>query len=1177
MFNTALTRAKSLVVCAGNPFVLMKIEEHTRNKCSSSCWKDYIRRCILCKTFDVTSVRGNIEESIQKLQCDIFPATTSNDVPETGSAPLQKDTILKSLHQAVQKVSKYKHCKLQVEEVQNEARWDIVKDEEVKEEGNTKQTCIKVVQCELTVINQRCAEGRILTKSTKPIKINGYNNRRGAFDGDIVEVQVFGVDGDTEYGKVTKVIEDRHPTKYTCRADRYSIINFYPLDRTIPGIVNLPRISRRLIDTWMQDDENDKITNENYITVFVESSLPDVNADHLPQIKELIPYNMAHTLLFVVKVIGWSPKYRKPLGAVVEAMPRTSSLFYTERLLKFVHDIDDTEVNPESFPALSQDGEFTHYDQAFTIDPPDSINLDDALSLVRVKPSCFKLAVLIANVAKHIPEGGSLDQSAKKKGTSVYGGSTASHMLPSNFSENLSLNYNTTRDVLVVTAEVMLIGDEVAEIKCDVPETGPEKGRVTSRVRLTYRSAQLLLENKPVEDDKTMRQISEFNSCSNGINMTETLNILFKVAMKLRTERLGETAWCDIADEDDEDASQSHFLVQELMIWANSSIAKYLCNALPDLALVRRQLPPSSGDIQSFQSSFGEFLNYSMALKRYSQQNEGKPLIIPDSLLRELHASYNSGDHKRLLVMLSNDVLYPQLAQARSALHKISCPAEYIAAVIEQDGQNPDVSHHSLNLESYTHFTSPIRRYFDILVQRLVIATLDRSDIQPEYGECLRKLCHNLNHKNKMAKRFERAFDKAKITNECGTSLKKTEAFISTPFPPMLKENKYQLCLPASEFKHVFPSDTQFNYSHLNVSRYVNDTVTWHVTLCVLNGSCEDLFTDPRVNDFISTGNNEDTGDDSYCQINADSYHPIIDDEDTIDQGMKRVSHTASVSLNTHKVNLDMWKHVHQCLRSPVSENIETLMKALPKINEMPRPIAMSHRIAFSDSPIVVCDIVRSFRAGEVVNVWLGQSVKQPLPTPNVYLMEIAPTIAVCVQHNQCPALCFSDVQLEPASKSFYHSIEQYVELWNKVLVAEASYACVSETTNLVLLKNAILQWPKLLRVTNCIDDVYYSPFDKEIILKIPEDKKTFDFIKLKIGDMICARYFVHDASSGEDISAVYHFVITNKHKEESDASVQLAMKAISNNCRVSEKMKFFLSNNSHCELQVIAMPVSFK
>ena len=1204
VFNTAITRAKSLVVCAGNPFLLMKIEKHMKNE-QSNCWRDYIRRCIITRTFHVPSSTETkcteiVKKSIQQLQFLVFSGDLSIVEVHEELHPKKKDPIISRLQQAVKKRHIYRNCRLQIKEIQNDQRWSIIAD---KKDDQTEDTPLdngtkngesvtsnntkdgERVTCELFIKGARNAIAYPLNALDYGITINGINHRRGAFNGDIVEVQIFRTNSETgqKYGRVVDLQEACHPTKYVCRADQSNIINFYPLDRTVPAIVNLPKISKRILQ--YNPEEFSQSQRDKYITVFEETSL-DARGDDLGlRIKELIPIEIAPSLLFVVKVLGWSPKYRKPLGAVIEALPRTNNMFITEKLLRVANNIDpDDEIVPLrniATPPHVCSIQTCQYDHAFTIDPPDAINLDDALSLVPVKENIYKLAVLITDVAKYIEKDGELDKYARRRGVSVYGLQNCLHMLPSDFSlKTPSLICGEIKDAIVITAEIKIEGGQVTEV---VSCSSPENTTMKSMIKLCYKSAQQLLNSETPETKKVQKRVKKFDS-TGKLSISETLKLLFKIAMNIRIKRLGDAAYCyQISDSGEEENWQSHLLVEELMIWANNIIAMYLYESLPQKSVLRRQLPPLAEESFAVEKEHEGVLCHSLSLKSLSSQSvDETPLLMTTSTLQAIHDACICGDVLKLTSILTNDQLYPQLAIIHSALISISCRGEYICTRLIEDQsleENALYRHHGLKLDQYTHFTSPIRRYIDIVVQRLVNALINSSDITYSEDDFSR-LCRHLNMKTKMGKRFERDMKRVELASTCEDTLEKTQAYLTRS---MTKQHKFELCFPSNKYNSVvMRDDTSFDQSQLNYScKEKGSIIKWHVDSIPFS-SPDFLLNNPEITDFEKSSKSNSTG--MHSSIQADVFHHMDSekDDDIKNERRKKESFSAHVMNGMVRIDPDVWKLSHDCIKTPSEDNISKFIDKLPPVPSHSKAKSNSHYSKFSDSPIISYDITRSFRPGEVLNVWLGKSVKRPIASPGIHLIEIAPTVRVCLQHNQSPVMCFSDIQLQLTSKSHYRSESEYVDLWSKALLAEASNDGV-KTKTLVLFKDAPLVWPKLVKPDTCLDNIYFKPAAEDSLsLEIPVEKMDMmDFLKIRPGDLVCSRYDITN-SSGEAVCAVYHFVIHEvkdvKNSSKEKEVIELFMRPVGEHgCRVSERMEKELKANPKCELQVIKMPDSFK
>ena len=305
----------------------------------------------------------------------------------------------------------------------------------------------------------------------------------------------------------------------------------------------------------------------------------------------------------------------------------------------------------------------------------------------------------------------------------------------------------------------------------------------------------------------------------------------------------------------------------------------------------------------------------------------------------------------------------------------------------------------------------------------------------------------------------------------------------------------------------------------------------------------------------------------------AQAFEYLLEEGKSKDQQqLKRTLYETSVLPTTHEVDYELWHEVQDCVKSPSKEKIASLIERLPKLPT--EKVAPSQPQTLLDSLIVIFDVKRSFKLGEELTVKIGKSLSESLPTPCIQSMEIAPGFQVCLQHNRYPSSSFSDVQLQKATKQYYNSIEEYIDLWSKVLVAEGACNGVTSSRTIYLVKDIQLQWPELLKVNNLVDDEHYEPVKNgEVSCVI--DANILNYIKVfQVGDLICARYEVA-GRKGETIDAVYHFVITQT-KPEKENKFKVIMKSVGHSCQVSETIKDLL-NGSQCDLQVIGMPVSFR
>jgi len=228
--------------------------------------------------------------------------------------------------------------------------------------------------------------------------------------------------------------------------------------------------------------------------------------------------------------------------------------------------------------------------------------------------------------------------------------------------------------------------------------------------------------------------------------------------------------------------------------------------------------------------------------------------------------------------------------------------------------------------------------------------------------------------------------------------------------------------------------------------------------------------------------------------------------------------------------------------------------------------------------------------------------------------------LSVCVQHSTNPAGCFSTPILSNASKKEgYNDINEYIDLWKKVLLAEAAVQSVRGDAEVQLIQNVPLQWPKLQQPSTALDDIYYSPTEssekkkQSVTLTVPASdfgEHCGEFFDIEVGNLVCARYNIPlDGSTkvkGRTVkaaSAVYHFVIEDidyidekendttkatkkkkrpvsmvkKKKKQSDKIVYLRI-VNTEAARVSSFMKPHLEkSDSTCEVQIIPLDLPYK
>ena len=1014
-------------------------------------------------------------------------------------------------------------------------------------------------------------------------------NRHGAFDGDIVWVEVAkSMEEGKCIGKVVGIDQQCHQLKYVCKVDRHSAIHFNPIDKKSPRLVNLPKLSRGLIQNYKKEQIDSVMdAQQDYIVVFDEQSLPTEENPQLPKIKELISADNAEHLLFVVKVLGWLPQYRLPLGAVVDACPQGTTYFHAERLLRVAHNISVTDPDVASeddmqVPVDNEQDDVEFYGGAITIDPSNAKCLDDALSLKCINERTYKVAVLIVNIAKFLKANSHISKEAEKRGTSVYGSREQSlmHMLPPCISSKLSLSFGDTRSVVCVSAEVAWENGSISSVS----DVKVFQAKMRSKARLTYKQAQEILENKITPK---LHDVEQFQSCDQELNLNKTLLTLYEIAMHLRIKRINDAAYSyEISEAGEEKNWQAHLLVEELMIWANESVAKFVYQHLPENALLRQQVAPPHDTVAAFKGSFSSIGGYSLAMKHLDFRSPVEPLLVLKSTAKNIMDAISSDNTQQLFWLLTCDNLYPQLAAAKIQKALMGRRAEYVCTTEHESipisaNENkarmscyPPYWHDTLHLSHYTHFTSPLRRYADVVVHRLLQAIF--TDSNPDYSkEELSKLCQHLNLRSRDSREFQSKMDKLERAIEFGDSCAETQAVVIKG-----EKSTYGMCFTDISFKPLHSKDMKIHQSSLNCSGDADypDILRWKVKIVSMK-SQEFLLTHPQLCQF--TDKHEKTHEDSVLvkvlhkneELSKQKSEGVLSDALVVSQ------FTAQIVTEVIAIPPEACQKIHDFIKNPIKANMLTVSKYYEPMpcfsTKTPKGIASK----IAQSPVVISDIQKSFKTGSVVKVWLGRSIRQPIMTPCLQLVEVAPEISICVEHNQHPAECFSDTSLCRATRAKYQSMENYVNLWEKVLLAEAAHGSVSNS-ELVLVRGVVLQWPKLVIPTNCTDNIHYIP-NGDIMMEISsESHSMMEYIDIEEGDLVCARYKL------PTLRSVYHMVINGIETDEikdnktddKEKLVRIYMKPISTEaCRVSKKMHKVLQQNPVCEIQLITLQPSFR
>ncbi|BGP18275.1 hypothetical protein JCM10213_007906 [Rhodosporidiobolus nylandii] len=337
--------------------------------------------------------------------------------------------------------------------------------------------------------------------------------------------------------------------------------------------------------------------------------------------------------------------------------------------------------------------------RVFTIDPETAKDLDDALHIVKNEDGTFEVGVHIADVSHFVKPNTPLDREARKRATTVYLVQRAVPMLPPTLSEELcSLNAGNDK----LTFSVIFTLTPEGKVK----KTWFGKTVINSKVKLAYSDAQEVIEGRGLPAGKI-----EDAQLREGVE--SDVLALASIAKHLRARRFENGALridnVKVSFQLDEfglpvdshsyERKEANELIEEYMLLANISVAGKIASGLPDQSLLRRHESPIDRRLDAFASR----------MKRLGIE------LDPTS----------SGSLMKTIAQVTDPA--ERLTLQHLSTRSMQRAKYFCTGMLDISKYR----HYALNVPLYTHFTSPIRRYADIMVHRQLETVLTAQASSP--------------------------------------------------------------------------------------------------------------------------------------------------------------------------------------------------------------------------------------------------------------------------------------------------------------------------------------------------------------------------------------------------------------------------------------------------------------
>ncbi|XP_056887023.1 helicase with zinc finger domain 2 isoform X3 [Takifugu flavidus] len=964
VLTTAMTRAQSCVVVVGDAAALCCF-----GKCSR-VWKSYTNHCLSNNSVGPQNfTRAFFERDLLETARFQKPEHTEDDLDVT-------DAILQEMKaEYEQQMTDYcsDEDSVELKEFDQLARDNFSEGEsDLLELG--KMNPERYIQGKL--FRESYNQGYVIPSKnpSRRINIKGRANLGTAFSGDVVVVEKSRVHirrEDPSARILVCTLEEEDHCKKDHSQHPFVRRTMVPVTITAPKIhILISKKRRNFIPIWKQIHGQWTV-------------------DTYQPLNEKLRLNS----VFVVQVIGWKKCCYLPLGNIIDIIPVGRSLDDGLRILNEEFKIPTT--SDDNFFLEDKDG-LSRADLCdtltFTIDPKHAKDLDDAIS-IRELEDRYELGIHIADVVSFVRQGDKLDKIAEHRGITFFGSLGKNlPMFPYKVTKDLSLLPGQVRSVVSLMFVVNKLTNEIEE------KPKFQLSKIKSDRKISYEEAEEMISQRY---QKTPR----FDT------VEDCVTIAYCFSKVQRKQRLKDWAYSKPDSNQVPGRRKANLMIEELSVMFNKFTSETLISS-PKTSFctpLRCQARPDPAKIDQFkEKKCADLIPLSFYVRNKVDVGDRTlscvSFQIVTTVWEEIQSAARAHDIDRMVDLIAADDIHPPLQSVMDEFRRCSSKAYIISS---NSSPKLKVGHYSLNVPTYTQASSPIRRYMDVVVQRLLHSVICDSHVKYTHTE-ISALCNKFENDIRTGNKYEQ-----KATQICYAVILNKQSIPKLAFVLSLAPNTDHIAVTFPFNKDVFAGSLSILYRDLQLSSQplfdeVNHCInlTWKRRIYAANVAkiCRELKMWNRG---------------PCIKLPLNMWRQVVE---AVDKEELEAARSCVLSINTSQM-----EHSDVLLQTFSEEQDESALQLGHEVN-----------------------LNLQLRAGDTLHVQLTSEIQRGYQMPTLQLVHITPHFDICIDHVHNPVACFSRSADDP-SRLQYSDTEEYKRIWRPICEMESASAAVDEGDSIII------------------------------------------------------------------------------------------------------------------------------